>query len=144
MRPLDVPEGYELAQHGGPYARELGPLWVKREEGRVTLAMRVEERHCNSAKAAHGGCIASLADLGLVHTASALRAQQGLPRQFLVTVSLNVEFLAPAPEGSWLELVGEASRIGRTLCFTDGVMWADGKKVARCSGVFALGAARPG
>jgi uncharacterized protein (TIGR00369 family) len=134
----DVPEGFEPATHGGAYAQGLGPFWVRREPGRVTLALRVAARHCNSSGAVHGGCIASLADLGLIHAAAVLRDQQGLPRHFLTTVSLQVDYLAPAPEGCWLELVAEASRLGRTLCFTEATMLADGRRVARASAVFSV------
>lgn len=134
----DIPEGFIPATHGGAYAKGLGRFWVKRETGRVTLALRVAARHCNSAGAAHGGCIASLADLGLIHAAAVLREQQGMPKHFLTTVSLHVDYLAPAPEGCWLELVAEAARLGRTLCFTEGRMLADGRPVARASGVFSV------
>ena len=53
-------------------------------------------------------------------------------------MNLTVDYLAPAPEGCWLEVRAEVSRLGRNLSFTEGVMLADGKRVARVSAVMAV------
>ena len=133
-----IPDGFVPAHHGGPYARELGPFWSRPEDSHVSLGLRLQHRHCNSAGAAHGGFIATLADLGLIHAVAVMRERQGLPRHALTTVSLTTDYLAPAPEGCWLEVRAEVSRLGRNLCFTEGVMLADGKRVARVSAVMAV------
>lgn len=133
-----IPAGFEPASHGGPYAQGLGPFWVKRETGRVTLGLHVQRHHCNSAGAAHGGFVATLADLGLIHAAAVMREQAGQPRHQLTTATLSVDYMAPAPEGCWLEVVAKVPRAGRSLCFTEGVMLADGKRVARVSAVMAV------
>lgn len=136
--PDAVPDGYLPAHHGGPYARELGPFWSRAEEAQVALGIRLQHRHCNSAGAAHGGFVATLADLGLIHAVAVMRERQGKPRHFLTTVSLTVDYLAPAPEGCWLEVRCEVSRLGRNLSFTEGTMLADGRRVARVSAVMAV------
>jgi uncharacterized protein (TIGR00369 family) len=136
--PEAVPEGFVPATHGGPYAKELGPFWSKPEESQVTLGLRLQHRHCNSAGAAHGGFVATLADLGLIHAVSVMREREGRPRHHLTTVTLTVDYVAPAKEGCWLEVRAEVSRLGRNLCFTEGVMLADGKRVARVSAVMAV------
>ncbi len=133
-----VPEGFRPATHGGPYAKELGPFWSKPEETQVTLGLRLQHRHCNSAGAAHGGFIATLADLGLIHAAAVMRERAGWPRHFLTTVTLNVDYAAPAREGCWLEVRAEVPRLGRSLCFTEGAIFADGKRVARVSAVMSV------
>jgi uncharacterized protein (TIGR00369 family) len=134
----EVPEGFVPATHGGPYARELGPFWSKVEEAQVVLGLRLRRRHCNSAGAAHGGFIATLADLGLIHAAAVMRERAGWPRHFLTTVTLNIDYAAPAREGCWLEMRAEVPRLGRTLCFTEGAILADGRRVARASAVMAV------
>lgn len=136
--PDAVPDGFVPATHGGPYAEGLGPFWSKPGEDHVALGLRLERRHCNSAGAAHGGFIATLADLGLIHAVAVMREREGKPRHFLTTVNLTVDYLAPAPEGCWLEVRAEVSRLGRNLSFTEGVMLADGKRVARVSAVMAV------
>ena len=133
-----VPEGFRPATHGGPYAKELGPFWSKPEESQVTLGLWLQHRHCNSAGAAHGGFIATLADLGLIHAAAVMRERAGWPRHFLTTVTLNVDYAAPAREGCWLEVRAEVPRLGRSLCFTEGAIFADGKRVARVSAVMSV------
>ena len=138
IHPEAVPEGFVPATHGGPYAKGLGPFWVKREEQRVTLGLRLQHQHCNSAGGAHGGFVATLADLGLIHAASVMRERDGLPRHHLTTVTLTVDYVAPAKEGCWLEIEAEVSRLGRNLCFTEGAVLADGKRVARVSAVMAV------
>jgi uncharacterized protein (TIGR00369 family) len=133
-----VPEGFVPATHGGPYAKELGPFWSKAGEAHVALGLRLQHRHCNSAGAAHGGFIATLADLGLIHAAAVMRERAGWPRHVLTTVTLNVDYAAPAREGCWLEVQAQVLRLGRTLCFTEGAILADGQRVARVSAVMAV------
>lgn len=137
------PEGYVRATHGGPFAGDLGPFWSRVTPEATSLAVRVLPRHCNSAGAAHGGFIASLADLGLIHAVATARRAEGLPRVPLTTVSLSVDYIGPAAAGAWLELAASVSRLGRNLCFAEGAMVADGRRVARVSGVFAVLAPRP-
>ncbi len=133
-----VPEGFEPATHGGPYAQELGPFWSRKEPARVTLGLRLQHRHCNTAGAAHGGFVATLADLGLIHAVAVMRDRAGLPRHHLTTVSLTVDYIAPARQGCWLEVQAEVTRLGRALCFTEGVVLADGERAARVSAVMAV------
>src|SRR5512138_1314276 len=92
------PEGYVRATHGGPYAADLGPFFALRGEREVRLGLRVLKRHCNNAGAAHGGLVASLADLGLIHAVGVMRERQGHQRVPMSTVSLSVDYLGPAPE----------------------------------------------
>jgi uncharacterized protein (TIGR00369 family) len=136
------PEGFIRATHGGPYAVDLGPFYSRAEDGAWTLAIPVAPRHCNSAGAAHGGFVASLADLGLIHAVAQARLAQGIPRTGLTTVTLSVDYIGPAPEGSWLTIRSTVSKLGRSLCFAEGVMEAAGRRVARASGVFAVLAPR--
>jgi len=83
--------------------------------------------------------VASLADLGLIHAVSHLRERAGLPRTPLATVSLSLDYLGPAPEGCWLEIRCEVTRLGRGLAFVEGSMTADGeRRVARASAVFSI------
>ena len=109
IHPEMVPEGFVPATHGGPYAKELGPFWSKPETAQVTLGLRLQHRHCNSACAAHGGFLATLADLGLIHAVSVMCERDGRPRHHLTTVTLTVDYVAPAKEGCWLEVRAEVS-----------------------------------
>ena len=134
----DAPPGFAPAVHGGPYARALGPFHRKVEHGRLTLGLRLRHHHCNSSGHAHGGLVASLADLGLIHAVSVLQAHLGRPRTHLTTASLTVDFTGPAPEGSWLEIRCEVSKLGRSLGFVEGALHASDKRVGRASAIIAV------
>jgi uncharacterized protein (TIGR00369 family) len=134
----EAPEGYVRATHGGPYAAGLGPLHVLRLEGEVRLGLRVRRQHCNSGGQAHGGLIASLADLGLIHCVGVMRDREGRPRALLSTVTLSVDYLGPAREGCWLEVRAAVTRLGARLAFVEGGLFADAARIGRASAVFSV------
>jgi uncharacterized protein (TIGR00369 family) len=139
-----VPEGYVPATHGGPYAADLGPFFVLRGADSLRLGLRVRRRHCNTAGMAHGGLVASLADLGLIHAVGVARERQGHAKVPMTTVSLSLDYLGPAPEGCWLEIRAEVTRLGGSIAFVEGAITADGARVGRASGVFSIRRPRPG
>lgn len=139
-----VPEGYVRATHGGPFAADLGPFFVLRGEAGVRLGLRVAPRHCNTAGMAHGGLVASLADLGLIHAVGVARERAGHTRVPMSTVSLTLDYLGPAPGGSWLEIRAEVTRLGSSIAFVEGAITADGERVGRASGVFSIRKPRAG
>jgi acyl-coenzyme A thioesterase PaaI-like protein len=60
-----------------------------------------------------------------------------------VTVSLNVDFLGTAFEGQWLEFDTVFVKPGRTLCFAQAFVTADGQPCARANAVFRVLDANP-
>ena len=58
-------------------------------------------------------------------------------------MSLQIDYLAPAPKGAWVEGQAQVLRTTRSLVFAQGLVTADGQTVARVSGVFKIGTARP-
>jgi uncharacterized protein (TIGR00369 family) len=139
-----VPPGYVRATHGGPFAAGLGPLFARRGEREVRLGLRVAPAHCNTAGQAHGGLIAGLADLGLIHAVSVMREREGQPRGWIATVSLALDYLGPAPVGTWLEVRAEVTRLGARLAFVEGGVFADAARIGRASAVFSLRAPQAG
>lgn len=111
-----------------------GPLYGTREGERFVLGFRVEPRHCNPVGNCHGGMLSLLADMLLI-TGSNIQAKLS---RFLSTVSLNCDFLAPAPLGSWIEGRAEVLKITRSLLFAQGLLTIDGEPVLRANGVFKL------
>jgi uncharacterized protein (TIGR00369 family) len=141
--PSDIPAGFVAATHGGPYAEGLGPFWSHRAADYTALAIRIEHRHINSMGAAHGGFVATLADLGLVHAVAVAREKAGMERGRLATISLSIDYLGPPVLGCWLEMQSRVTRMGGRIAFVEGSMLADGKHVARASAVFAMQERRP-
>lgn len=129
-----IPVGFEPRDAGLPFMAAVGPIYIRRAPGPLTFGIGIEQRHCNSMKVAHGGMLASLADVVLGVGGLELAGQPG----FFVTISLTTDFVGPAPLGAWLECVPDLVRRTRTMMFVQGVFRADGKPALRANGVFSL------
>ena len=129
------PAGFVRLDFGdNPFVDAVGPLWGHRDEGlagRLVMGLRVERRHCSPSGFCHGGMLMSLADMLLVLGAN---LQAGLDR-FMSTVSLSADFLAPVPQGAWLEGRLEVLRATRNLVFCQGLYRVDGTPVLRVDGI---------
>ena len=101
------------------------------------MGFRVEPRHCNPMNICHGGMMATFCDM-LLPMSAHLQAKE-LAGRFLPTISLQVDYLAPSPLGSWVQGEGQVLRVTRSLVFMQGLVTADGQNVARVSGTFKLG-----
>ncbi|MGD9833114.1 MAG: PaaI family thioesterase [Piscinibacter sp.] len=139
MSATAVPEGFGELRLGGDFVKANGPLYESFEGDAYRLGFRVEKRHCNTMRICHGGMMATFCDMLLPITA--IRSVETLGERFLPTVSLDIDYLAPAPLGSWVQGQAQVLRSTRSLVFAQGLVTADGEPVARVSGVFKIGAA---
>ena len=135
--PAMIPEGFERLAMGGPFIQNNGPLYVRREGGAVQFGFRVERRHVNTMGNLHGGMMATFCDM--LVPLSVHRKSDQVSNRFLPTISLQIDYLAPAPLGAWVEGEAEPLRITRSLVFAQGLVTADGVPCARVSGVFKIG-----
>lgn len=133
----NVPDGFRPRRFGDGFIAGNGPLYVKKLERGVLIGFRVEARHCNPMGICHGGMIATFCDMLLPISAHHLSDE--LSQRFLPTISLQVDYLAPSPKGSWVQGEGQLLRSTRSLVFMQGVITSDGEPVARASGVFKIG-----
>lgn len=132
----DIPEGFVELPFSYGFIGANGPLYAKRDQGLVRLGFRVEERHCNPMGIAHGGMLVTFADMQLP---LASRFQGGLADNFLPTINLTVDFLAPARMGAWVEGETQVLRRTRNLVFAQCIVTADGEPALRASGIFKIG-----
>ncbi|MDB5485639.1 MAG: thioesterase [Tardiphaga sp.] len=132
---MDVPEGFVRHTRSSPLTEPWEPIYAKRSDSAVILALRLAKPHTNSRGMVHGGLIAALADnaMGL---SCGVKIDSGGTR--LVTVSLAVDFLGTAQIGQWLTIEPDVVKTGRTLCFAQCLVKADGEVVARANGTFKL------
>ncbi len=72
---------------------------------------------------------------------AALAAEGKPPRAGLVTVTLSTDYLGSAKLGQWLATDTHFVKTGRSLCFADCLIRADGKPVARANATFSVAAA---
>ncbi|WP_298829190.1 PaaI family thioesterase [uncultured Piscinibacter sp.] len=134
-----IPAGFAPLTLGGEFIVANGPLFERCEGEAYQLGFRVEKRHTNTMGICHGGMMATFCDMLLPITA--FRRNNGLRARFLPTVSLDIDYLAPAPLGAWVQGEAQVLRTTRSMVFAQGLVSADGEPVARVSGVFKIGAA---
>ncbi len=139
IAPAAVPAGFAPLATSGDFMRLNGPLYLREAADLVQMGFRVEARHCNMAGICHGGMLASFCDMLL--PISALRRSAALDGRFLPTINLQLDYLAPAPLGAWVQGEAQVLRVTRALVFVQGLATADGVPAVRTSGIFKLGPA---
>ena len=127
------PPGFVRLAVAAGFAADFGAIYAKREGERVWFGFRVEARHLNFREVPHGGAIATFADMQL---AALMRTGVLEPRQS-PTISLSIDYLAPARHGDWVE--GEIALVKRTgrLAFSETVLTVEGAPIARAKGMFS-------
>lgn len=135
---VDIPPGFMPAVVGGEFIANNGPLFEREHEGRFQLGFRVEARHTNPLGNCHGGMMASFCDMLLPMAA---HRHHDVGMRFLPTVSLQIDYLAAAALGVWVQGEAQVLRTTRALVFMQGLVEADGQPVARVSGLFKIGPA---
>jgi len=131
----NIPEGFAPFRLNMGFLAANGPLYGKWDGGHLLLGFRVEQRHCNPGNVAHGGMLATFADM-LLPIAS--RYQSKIDMGFLPTINLTCDYLAPAPLGAWVEGKAEPVRTTKNLLFAQGLATADGAPVLRANGLFKI------
>jgi uncharacterized protein (TIGR00369 family) len=133
----NIPEGFRPMNIRMGFLGPNGPLYGKWDGALMRLGFRVEERHCNPGLVAHGGMLATFADMQLPF---AVRFQSKQDMGFMPTVNLTCDYLAPARLGSWVQGRAEAVKITRKLVFAQGMATTDGEPCLRMNGIFKIGA----
>ncbi len=129
---------------GGDFIASNGPLYIRSQvlaDGSKLRQMgfRVLARHTNPMGNCHGGMLATFADMLLPMLAH--RQTPELRNQFLPTVSLQIDYLSPAPLGAWVQGEAQVLRTTRSLVFAQGLVSSDGVPSMRVSGIFKIGKA---
>lgn len=109
-----APEGFVPRVLRGPFFG--GRTVFSGGAGKELFAARLTADDCNGLDIAHGGVIATLADIFLV----GFIAAQLPAHARLVTASLSVDYLGPSRAGDWLLGCIHAHRIGRRQCVASG------------------------
>lgn len=111
--PVTVPSGWKEFNLKSSYASSISPIYLRTEP--VGLGFISEERHANLNGVVHGGALATLADMGLFFVAS-----EGKDRMNGATLTLNLNYLRPAPVGRFLHCEGRIVREGSSIIFVEG------------------------
>ena len=101
--------------------------------GRVEAEVTMGQQHQQQRGFAHGGLIATLADLVAGFAAVTL-----IPDNFgLVTSDLKISYLHPGV-GQQLKAIGWVLKAGRRLHFCEAEVWCDGLLIAKASATMAV------
>lgn len=130
-----VPEGFERHRRSSPLTEPWEPIYARHTDSAVILALRLARPHTNSRGMVHGGLITALADnaMGL---SCGVKLDGGGSR--LVTIGLSIDFVGTAQVGQWLAVETEVIKAGKTICFAQCLVTADGEVVARANATFRV------
>src|SRR5207249_1362534 len=113
------------------FAEYVGPFYVNRSTDPPSFGLRLEAHHANTTGTAHGGILATLADLvlgqGLKHRA---------PEVPLVTVGLTIDYAYPVTVPAWLDGQANIQRQSQSIALANCYLMSDGRRVARASGIY--------
>lgn len=129
-----VPAGFVPFGLDFGFLRAIGPMYVRLENGLEVLGLRVEERHCNSVRIAHGGLLAAFADILVTRAVSVTRD----PPSPALTISLNTDFIGAAPLGCWLEGRATVKKATGSIVFATCEVRADETLVFQASGAMKM------
>lgn len=129
-----IPEGFTRNTRPSPVTDAWEPLYERTTPDAVILGLWLREAHTNRRGLIHGGVIAALADKAMGHSCG--RKMGGL--YSLVTVSLSLDYISTARIGQWLTIESDVIRTGKTLCFAQCLVKADGNVIARGNASFRV------
>ena len=139
MTDTDIPDGFEPLSRKSPLTEPWEPLYAKKTDKAVIIGLRLARPHTNGRGLIHGGLIAALADNAMGH--SCAHVMGGVSS--LVTIGLAVDFVGTAEVGQWLAVESDVVKTGRTICFAQSLIKADGVTIARASGTFRVVPKKP-
>ena len=131
-----IPAGFRPASVLGDFIAFNGPLYGRLTGEKIVIGFRVEQRHTNPLGICHGGMLATFADMMVPCTVMYMTDRE---RRFLPTISLQIDYMGPAPLGAWVQGEAQVLRTTRKLLFGQGLVTADGEPALRFSGIFKLG-----
>jgi uncharacterized protein (TIGR00369 family) len=133
-----IPQGFEPHFRKSPVTEPWEPLYSRRVDGRVELGLRLAGAHCNGRGLMHGGVIAALADNAMGLSYSAVYEETFGEKKSPLTVSLNLDYVASATPGAWIEITPRVVKVGKSMGFVDALVTADGMVIARASATFRV------
>jgi uncharacterized protein (TIGR00369 family) len=105
MNAPDIPEGFEPHFRKSPLTDPWEPLYSKRTDKAVIIALWLATPHTNARGLIHGGLIAALTDNAMGLSC----AQQMGGTTSLVTIGLAVDFVGSATIGQWLTIESDVT-----------------------------------
>ncbi|AHJ98495.1 PaaI family thioesterase [Hymenobacter swuensis] len=115
------------------FMHHIGADLTRIEEGRVEAELLLQQQHQQHSGFAHGGLVASMADL-VAGFAAVTLVPEGTG---VVTVELKTSYLHPGV-GQRLRAVGWVLKAGRRLHFCEAEVWCDALLIAKATATMAV------
>ncbi len=111
----------------------IGADLTRIEPGRVEAELALGQQHQQQRGFAHGGLVATMADLAAGFAAVTLVAES----QGVVTSDLKISYLNPGV-GQRIKAIGWVLKAGRRLHFCEAEVWCDEVLIAKASATMAV------
>ncbi|RMX15003.1 PaaI family thioesterase [Vandammella animalimorsus] len=134
MNPPDCPEGFKPLFRTSPFLDATGPYFYKPLEEGFIVGLRVGAKHLNTSGTAHGGLLATLADVALGY----VTAMSQQPPVRMTTTNLGLDYVGVAHEGDWLQAHVSVVKLGSRLAFANALIAANEAPVATARATFLV------
>jgi acyl-coenzyme A thioesterase 13 len=135
---MSIPEGFIPLFRTSPALELIGPIYCKTASDDLAIGMHVGAKHCNGRGTAHGGILATLADVALGYTI----AFSTNPPTAAVTINLTLDYAGTAKLGDWLEAKATIQKHGSRFAFANCYIAVGEERIVRASAVFAIAASK--
>ncbi|OYU47773.1 MAG: hypothetical protein CFE31_14980 [Rhizobiales bacterium PAR1] len=112
---------------------KIGPYFSRISAGKPIIGLGIRDFHISPRGFCHGAVIAALADLQSLPSGY----MAGIFDRLAATLSFNIDYIASARLGDWIELKTDLLKVTRQFIFSQAlVVKTDGAVVARTSAVY--------
>lgn len=126
-----------------PFIGEIGATVEEMREGYVRMGLQVEERHTNPNGVMHGGVATSVMDEATGAVIASVRGVETMMQAPHATVEMSVSFLGGVWPGDDLIFEARATRVGRTVAFSEVTIRRRDEEKLVATGKFTYVIARP-
>ncbi len=134
MSNADCPPGFEPLFRTSPFLDATGPYFYKPLDEGFVVGLRIAEKHANAQGTAHGGLLATLADIALGYVTAMSQA----PPLRMTTASLGLDYLGAAKLGDWLEAHVSVIKVGSRMAFANALLRVGNTTVASARASFVV------
>lgn len=130
----NIPNGFELLEDE-PFVSGVGPVYARKNIDYLwDIGFIPLPRHANRFGVVHGGMLATLVDFSLGYNLMQMNPPDGL----LSTVNLNIDYVAAAKLGKWIQARVMIEKSGGRLKFCSCSLYdEDNRLIVKATGVFS-------
>jgi uncharacterized protein (TIGR00369 family) len=126
-----IPAGFKLLELRDGVMDGFSPVYIRFDAaGGIAIGLHIDAQHCNGRGSCHGGTWATLADVLMGLSVGAATGLSG------PTVSMSLQYLAPATQGQWVEGRARVLRSTSALAFVECTFTADEAPALHANAIF--------